>query len=92
MDALVVVPPHVRVELAAQLVEARENLAIYQLLLQDLVRGLDDCVVVWVALAGEGPPDPEDVQQLVDVEIVKLAAADAPLSVKSNLRARTAFL
>ncbi len=38
------------------------------------------------------PPDIECLQQVVDVGVRELAAADALLSVKSNSRARSAFL
>ena len=42
MDPLLVVPPHIRVELAAELVEAGERLPVDELPLQDLVGGLVD--------------------------------------------------
>lgn len=73
MDPLLVVAPHIRVELAAELVEAGECPPIDELPLQNLVGGLDDGVVVRVALAGEGPSDAERLQQLVHTGVRELA-------------------
>lgn len=75
MHPLLVAPPNAWAELEAELAEVGERLPVDELLLQDPVGGLDDGVVAWVALAGEGPPDTERLQQVVDVGVRELAAA-----------------
>ena len=74
MHPLLVAPPNAWAELEAELAEVGERLPVDKLLLQDPVGGLDDGVVVRVALAGEGPPDTERLQQVVDVGVRELAA------------------
>lgn len=75
MHPLLVAPPNAWAELAAELAEVDERPPIDELLLQNSVGELDDGAVVRVALAGEGSPDTERLQQVVDVGVRELAAA-----------------
>ena len=75
MHPLLVAPPDAWVGLAAELAEVGERPPIGELLLRDPVGGLDDRVVARVALAGEGPPDIERLQQAVDAGVRELVAA-----------------
>ena len=92
MEPEVVVPVDVVGQLGLQVAEVREALAVDGLRLEYPVRRLAGRVVVGAALGGERPLDAEGLQHEVDLGVVELAAADALLSVKSNSRARFAFL
>lgn len=74
MHPLVVVPPHIRVDLVTQLIDGRVAPAVYRRRLERLVHRFDGGVVVGVALARERSRDPEDLEHLVDGHVVELGS------------------
>lgn len=75
MNSEVVVPMHVVRQLDLQLARRAERLAVDGLGLQHLVGRLVDRVVVRAPLPRQRPLDAEDVEHLVDLRVVELAAA-----------------
>ena len=75
VEPLVVVPPHVPVDVRAQLLHVRVDVPVDELLPDEPVGGFDHRVVVWVAGSGKGTCDAEHVEHAFDAFPGELAAA-----------------
>ena len=74
VEPLVVVPPHVPVDVRAQLFHARVRVGVYELLLDQPVGGFDHRVVVGRARPGKRTRDAEHVEHSFDAFSGELAA------------------
>ena len=75
MEPLVVVPPHVPVDVQAQLFHVRVDVPVDEFLLDEPVGGFDHRVVVWVAGSGKGTRDAERGEHALHPFAGELAAA-----------------
>ena len=75
VEPLVVVPPHVPVDVRAWLLHVRVDVPVDELLPDEPVGGFDHRVVVWVAGSGKGTCDAEHVEHAFDAFPGEPAAA-----------------
>ncbi len=75
VEPLVVVPPHVPVDVRAQLLHVRVDVPVDEFLPDEPVGGFDHRVVVWVAGSGKGTCDAEHVEHAFDAFPGEPAAA-----------------
>ena len=66
VEPLVVVPPHVPVDVRAWLLHVRVDVPVDEFLPDEPVGGFDHRVVVWVAGSGKGTCDAEHVEHAFD--------------------------